>query len=396
MLLSKLPIENTMIMHSELIAAIKERIALGHPKAVIRDELVSAGYDDQTIEQVYSQAYAEVHPESPMSDIPESSDTSLTAPTSGGSPQKAVLPSGAILFENGWAFVKSRLDLLVILSAPLAVIAIIGYLGSTAMGAMAVFPIVSSLVTLAALVLYILNVGALLFTVVEVPERIVGYREALTWVRSNFWRLVWVYLLTVLVIYGGFLLFVIPGIIVSLYVYFPQYAYAKEGQRGMSALLRSRSLVLGNWWRLLGRLVMLGMILLLIFFVMAFFAGLAMSLAGDSAVLDLLLSIGAQVFGAAASMIGVHAGMELYQNLARVRPAHGTEPTASERFKYTILAWLGLLFAILISSLVIIASMKELRNEARQPVFDEIQNISDEKDREAKLRALQLRQEALK
>lgn len=41
-------------MHPDLEAAIKERIALGHSRETITDELRAAGYDDETVELVYA------------------------------------------------------------------------------------------------------------------------------------------------------------------------------------------------------------------------------------------------------------------------------------------------------------------------------------------------------
>ncbi len=54
-----------------------------------------------------------------------------------------------------------------------------------------------------------------------------------------------------LVILGAFFLFVIPGIIVSIYYFFTQYIVVNENLRGRAALRRSYQLVKPHFWKIL-------------------------------------------------------------------------------------------------------------------------------------------------
>lgn len=63
----------------------------------------------------------------------------------------------------------------------------------------------------------------------------------------------WLGILLSLVVFGGFVLFVIPGIIVSVWLCFASYVFLTESKRGMDALIRSRQYVQGYWWPLFWR-----------------------------------------------------------------------------------------------------------------------------------------------
>jgi len=55
-----------------------------------------------------------------------------------------------------------------------------------------------------------------------------------------------------LVIIGGFILLIVPGIIIAVLLSFSGTAFMLEDKRGPSALSRSKQLVRGNWWYVLG------------------------------------------------------------------------------------------------------------------------------------------------
>lgn len=58
----------------------------------------------------------------------------------------------------------------------------------------------------------------------------------------------------------GFVLCIIPGIIVLVYLYFYMYAYIVEETGVVESLQRSYELVKGNWWVTLGYLIVFGII----------------------------------------------------------------------------------------------------------------------------------------
>ena len=376
-------------MSPELIAAIKERIELGHSKEAIRAELHDAGYDDQMVEA----AYAEAHPSARLSHIPvpRPSASDLETVNTGGN--RAVLPSAVTLFKDGWTFMMSRLDLLFLLAIPFAVTAILAFvLNTSPLPSQSLTVALPGLVSLVALVGYLYIWTALLYTVVQSQEQVISWGKAFAWARSNLSGLIWVNLLASLVVLGGFILFIIPGIIISLYVYFVQYVYAKEGVRGIEALLRSRDLVQGNWWALLSRLFVLGLIFFVIFIVLGSLAGSVASISGEEPVAMVILGVVFQFLGAGTSLIALHAGMSLHHALGNARPASAGS-TLTGRGKYTTLAWLGLAFPILMIFLTIpLVALIDVDVREKELETVEQQEMSNvESSTEAKKRAWELR-----
>lgn len=67
--------------------------------------------------------------------------------------------------------------------------------------------------------------------------------------------MIWASILTVLATFGGFILFVIPGIIFIVWLSFTSQAIALDDQRPVAALKASKALVLGRWWQVAWRLI---------------------------------------------------------------------------------------------------------------------------------------------
>jgi hypothetical protein len=71
---------------------------------------------------------------------------------------------------------------------------------------------------------------------------------------------IWISLLVGLIVAGGLILFIIPGIIFAVFLSVAIPALIVENQRGTGALGRSWNLVKGNWWHVLGVIVVAGII----------------------------------------------------------------------------------------------------------------------------------------
>jgi len=71
---------------------------------------------------------------------------------------------------------------------------------------------------------------------------------------------IWVYFLLTTIITGGFLLFVIPGILFSVWFSLAIFVLVFEKKRGFDALLKSQHLVKGKFWAVFWRFLILGLI----------------------------------------------------------------------------------------------------------------------------------------
>ena len=75
-----------------------------------------------------------------------------------------------------------------------------------------------------------------------------------------FWGFFWLSLLVGLVVLLWALLFIIPGIIFGIFYSFVLYAFLFEDYNGWSAFKRSKELVSGYWWPVIGRFAVIGLI----------------------------------------------------------------------------------------------------------------------------------------
>ncbi len=90
----------------------------------------------------------------------------------------------------------------------------------------------------------------------------IGIFTALNQGRKQFLPFVVLLLLLGLLITGGTLLLILPGILFTVWFFFCHYILAEEGLRGLQALERSRQLVRGHWWAVFGRFALLLLIAL--------------------------------------------------------------------------------------------------------------------------------------
>ncbi len=321
-------------MNPELLAAIKERVALGHSKEAIHAALEAAGYNREQIDAVYSEAQAA----QAGTPIPLA-DGQVAGQFAPGT--TAVLPAVWPLFKAGWSYMLGRLDLVALLAVPLLVLLGSELLFSDVTPAVpAGLAVLAAVATALALVGYMIGIAVLLRVVCVSEAEQLSISDALPWVRSHALGLLWVVGLTVLVILGGSMLFIIPGIIVSFYVYFAQYVYVVEDARGMSALLRSAQLVRDNWWALVWRLFLLVLCALLLVLPVGLLVGAVSAVVGLGAYAQWIAEALVQLVGAGVSVIAVHVVFQFYRSLAAARPV-GSVPDQPAGWKYKALAVLG-------------------------------------------------------
>jgi len=81
---------------------------------------------------------------------------------------------------------------------------------------------------------------------------------------------VWLALISSLIVFGGLLLGIIPGVILSIWFIFSAiilFAEEGRGSRGLNALVRSRNYVRGYWWPILGRIMIFSIPMALLSFI---------------------------------------------------------------------------------------------------------------------------------
>lgn len=122
------------------------------------------------------------------------------------------------------------------------------------------------------LIAIIINIWAPVALLYAIKERKEKIRIKESFVKG--WRRIisyfWISLLVGLIILGGFLLLIIPGIIFIIWFSLATYVLVAEDLTGTRALSRSKQLVSGYWWKVLWRFLIIGIIVIVIFLIINF------------------------------------------------------------------------------------------------------------------------------
>lgn len=180
----------------------------------------------------------------------------------------ASLPGATAILSQAWVLYRQKLGTflgvmifpILVQTGLLAVLAPGGFLGFSFLSPNFTAGAIGSLIILAIVFLVAFSVSqawgqtALLYAIKDSQEGI-GIREAYRrgWHKIlSYW---WVSFLTGFIVLGGFLLFVVPGIIFAVWFSMAIFVLVDEDLRGMNVLLKSREYVKGKWsnvfWRLL-------------------------------------------------------------------------------------------------------------------------------------------------
>jgi hypothetical protein len=196
----------------------------------------------------------------------------MPASTSSMPERKMMMPLEE-LFKKSFAlyYPKAFSMMFLLLICWLACLVIAAVFGGSALllawGDTTIFALLACLVILIGVFLMIV-VGvwfqlALVSAVKETNNQI-NIKKLLMDVRGNIGSFFWAMFLRGLMVLGGLILFVIPGIIFSVWFAFTQYTFVFEGKRGFDASGHSRQLVKSYAWPVFGRIVLFGVLSILV------------------------------------------------------------------------------------------------------------------------------------
>jgi len=127
-----------------------------------------------------------------------------------------------------------------------------------------ILQIINFLISLAALVFTIWIQLGLLFLIKE-REKFLDIKQILKMSWSKIIPFLWIVFLSNFIAGGGFFLFIVPGIFLAVSFSFSNYFLVSENLKGMEALLASKQLIKGYWWKILWRNMVKGFLTLVIF-----------------------------------------------------------------------------------------------------------------------------------
>lgn len=182
------------------------------------------------------------------------------------------LPVGGLrdigkLFEDSWAIYKERFTTLFLLNlltwafllGPVLVLSLLGMtagafnqdlLGIGAGAGAAIGVLIGS-------VLIFIPFAGL---IAALGDSTLGIKEALKVGIARLWPFLWLMGLAWFFIMGGFLLFFIPGVIFLIWFLPAQFIVMLEPERGMNAIMKSMTYTRGQWWNLMGRVLLIALL----------------------------------------------------------------------------------------------------------------------------------------
>lgn len=265
---------------------------------------------------------------------------------------------GALL-KNSWAIYKKHFLLFfgVVLPAMVANV-ILDILPSPP-------AILNAMGSIALLLLSIL-VGISLIYAVKEREKGVTAKQALKNGWKRFFSYWWLIVLSTFIAMGGFFLFVIPGIVISVWFSVAIYVFVIEEKKGMTALLRSKHLVSGHWWSVFWRFLFLAIFGFLIFIPLMFIVDFGFNfekfaMGGNDSRSVMLIPLG--ILSWLTTAFGTIFGYLIYENLRDLkRNVIFEEPKKSTKVKFLLIGAFGAIVPFLILALIIAAILVSVLN----------------------------------
>lgn len=142
---------------------------------------------------------------------------------------------------------------------------------------------------------------------------------------SIFWSILFLTILQAVILLGGGVLFIIPALIIGIYICFALYALVLDGKKIFESFTYSYSLVHGRWWKVFGRNIFIGIFSIICVYILnglLFLVNMLFSIdtkSLGSQIVDSLLSFVLSLVITSISSIYVY---RLYQELKKTsRPA---------------------------------------------------------------------------
>lgn len=221
-------------------------------------------------------------PEPPPPPLPPAPPSRPQADADGGKkPVFRELLSVGELFSSTWELFKQRWLLLIGIfiataagaaAAPMLVALLAQGLGR---GSFSNMVLLFMLLGLAVIVSFIVICWGLAAAVSAAVDERLDFKNAFAKAKNSWLAMAWISALYSFIVGGATLLFLIPGILTSIWFFAGVYLVVDDDTRGMDALLKSKAMVDGRFWPVLGRLLLiwlLGMVLGMIPVIGTFFS----------------------------------------------------------------------------------------------------------------------------
>ena len=261
------------------------------------------------------------------------------------------LPGATAILRQAWLLYRHRLrtflgvmiiPMLVLIIGVIAIINVDGLLKSTPLSSIFAAGGVVLLIILAVTFFMIVYISltwgeiAMLYAIKDGQEGI-GVAEAYrrSWHKMlSYW---WISILVPFITMGGFLLFVVPGIIFAVWFSLAKFILVAENLKGMNALLKSREYVKGKWSGVFWRFLFIDVLSLIVFLAMTF----VLRLIPNSKYVEYVTRF---IIGLFFTPLATAYRFLVYSNLKALKGEISFAPKRGQKAKFIIVAFLGFLF----------------------------------------------------
>ena len=188
-----------------------------------------------------------------------------------------------VLLGKGWTLFKSNWKVIVSIAVLPTIVNVIGSFFNTT-GNMS-FSFIGGLISICGAILSIAMMPAIVNTIHRInaePGVILSIKNQYAFGFKMFWSVLFVDIIVVLVYLGSTVLLIIPVIIVGGYASMYIYTLVIDGKKGFSALTESYALIKDRWLQVFLRLLCIGVIFIIIYFILLGVAHLVSLLLGAS------------------------------------------------------------------------------------------------------------------
>jgi|GEM_PF-445728 len=308
-----------------------------------------------------------------------------SAPASNSSQPTASLKKPTELLSEAWQLYKARWKtFLGIMVAPILLMLLaflvfgVGVLG---VGFLESFISKSSIVNiviylvgfvlilalfLAVIIIQFWSQVALIYAIKDSEENI-GIKESY----KRGWRkikpFIWVSILSSFIIIGGYIFFVIPGIIFTVWFIFAVYIVVAEDLKGMNAILKSREYVRNYWWQVLWRLLFLFIVItitLVVILLIGIIVGSILSFFIGEAITQGIFNLMGDFVSVIIAPLSMIYSFLIYNNLRKIKGDFEFKPSAKTKKSFIAVGVLGILAIPLLFILIVLVSLNSAKDKA--------------------------------
>jgi hypothetical protein len=246
-------------------------------------------------------------------------------------------PAGEIVSESFHLYLKNFRAFIPYLLIMFLPVLILSLLGAAFLYLEILWPASGLATNIILLILRLVEMILSLWTYIALTRALnaVFLNQSLSWkegfkTSSRFiWPFILVSILKFLIILGGTVLLIIPGIIFSVWYKFALYPVILDGMKSMPSLQKSHILVTGRWWSVAFRLFIIGLLLLLMSVALVLLVlFISNYLPGPKFLQMMIISLLTVLFNTVIVPWSVAAYLILYHNI-RENPVDSTAPPTS-------------------------------------------------------------------